>query len=162
MDINRATIVGRLTRDPEVRTTPTGINVTSFGVATNFVTTDPSGARKESVEFHNVVAWRKLGEIVAQYLKKGRRVLVEGRLRTSSWQGQDGVKRSRTEIVADNVIMLDARGAGDDSSAVSQRAPATGENLDEIQVETPTPPPAAAPSAPPPATEEISVEDIPF
>src|SRR3989338_8602893 len=71
MDVNRATIVGRLTRDPEVRTTPSGVNVTSFSVATNFVWSDPTGARKEAVEYHNVVAWRKLGEIVAQYMHKG-------------------------------------------------------------------------------------------
>ena len=112
MDLNRATIVGRLTRDPEVRTTPNGTNVTSFGVATNFVWTAPSGPKKEAVEYHNIVAWRKLGEIVAQYLHKGSRILVEGRLQTRSWDGQDGSKRNKTEIVADNLIMLDSKGAG--------------------------------------------------
>lgn len=154
MDINRATIVGRLTRDPEVRTTPAGINVTSFGVATNFVWTDPSGQKKESVEFHNVVAWRKLGEIVAQYLHRGSRVLVEGRLQTRSWEGQDGAKRQRTEIVADNVIMLDSKGAG----AGAPAAPA--EKEEEIIIQE-------SPAAPHPlpkseGEEEISVEDIPF
>lgn len=149
MDLNRATIVGRLTRDPEVRTTPSGINVTSFGVATNFVWTDPSGARKESVEFHNVVAWRKLGEIVAQYLHRGSRVLVEGRLRTHSWDGQDGVKRNRTEIVADNLIMLDGKSAPSPS-------PAADEEISIQETPTETPPAKTA------TTEEISVEDIPF
>lgn len=160
MDINRATIVGRLTRDPEVRTTPSGINVTSFGVATNFVWNDPTGAKKESVEFHNLVAWRKLGEIVATYLRKGSRVLVEGRLQTRSWEAQDGSKRSRTEIVADNVIMLDSKGA-------SQAAPSPAAEEDIIIEEAA---PAAAPHPSPQSespvakgeSEEISVEDIPF
>lgn len=150
MDINKAIVVGRLTRDPEVRTTPSGINVTSFSVATNFVWTDATGARKESVEYHNVVAWRKLGEIVAQYLKKGSRVLIEGRIQTRTWEGQDGAKRNRTEIVADNLIMLDSKG-------MQSPAPAAEP---EIQVEeTPAKPPAN-PVAP--DEEEISVEDIPF
>lgn len=151
MDLNRATIVGRLTRDPEVRTTPSGVNVTSFGVATNFVWTDPSGARKESVEFHNVVAWRKLGEIVAQYLHRGSRVLVEGRLRTHSWDGQDGVKRNRTEIVADNLIMLDSKGS----------SPAPMAETDTINVEEPAASPKIAEGTTG-GSEEISVEDIPF
>lgn len=150
MDINKAIVVGRLTRDPEVRTTPSGINVTSFGVATNFVWTDPTGAKKESVEFHNIVAWRKLGEIVAQYLKKGSRVLIEGRIQTRNWEGQDGQKRNRTEIVADNLIMLDSKGM--------QNAAPVGEV--EVQLEEP---PAAKPAPAAPADEEeISVEDIPF
>lgn len=155
MDLNRATICGRLTRDPEVRTTPSGINVTSFGVATNFIWSDPSGARKESVEYHNIVAWRKLGEIAAQYLKKGRRVLIEGRLQTRTWEGQDGTKRNRTEIVADNLIMLDS--ASGSSTATPAPAPAA-EN--EIIVEGPAAP--SEPQAKTPTSEEISVEDIPF
>ena len=149
MDINRATIVGRLTRDPEVRTTPSGVNVTSFGVATNFVWTDAAGAKKQSVEFHNVVAWRKLGEIAAQYLHKGSRVLIEGRLSTRNWEGQDGSKRNRTEIVADNLIMLDAKGS---AAAVPPVA----------EEESPSPEPKAAAGPAADASEEISVEDIPF
>ena len=157
MDVNRATIVGRLTRDPEVRTTPSGINVTSFGVATNFIWNDPEGNRRESVEYHNVVAWRKLGEIVAQYLRKGRRVLVEGRLQTRTWEGQDGAKRNRTEIIADNVIMLDSRTA-------QETAPSSD---GEIAIEEPiapkgSPTDSSAASAPAESAEEISVEDIPF
>ena len=147
MDVNRATVVGRLTRDPEVRTTPSGINVTSFAVATNFVWTDPTGARKEAVEYHNIVAWRKLGEIVAQYMHKGSRVLVEGRLQTRQWEGQDGAKRNRTEIVADNIIMLDSKGT-------SQAAAPAEESVAE--------PAAAQPAAGKGGEEEISVEDIPF
>lgn len=154
MDINRATIVGRLTRDPEVRTTPSGVNVTSFGVATNFVWTDAAGAKKQSVEFHNVVAWRKLGEIAAQYLHKGSRVLIEGRLQTRNWEGQDGSKRNRTEIVADNLIMLDSK-----ASAPLAAAPA-----EEVVTEEPARPPSAKGGLKENLSgqEEISVEDIPF
>jgi len=174
MDINRATIVGRLTRDPEVRTTGAGITVTSFGVATNFVWTDASGNRKESVEFHNAVAWRKLGEIVGQYLHKGSRVLVEGRLQTQSWEGQDGVKRYRTEIVADNLIMLDSRPANTGDQAPPPAAAAVEEviNIDEQpaqqkeQEDLSAEPKGQAGATGTPdkgaKEEEISVEDIPF
>lgn len=111
MSLNRAQIIGNLTRDPEVKQTPNGQTVASFGVATNFVWTDQAGQKQEKVEFHNVVAWRKLAEICGQYIRKGSKVYVEGRLQTHDWQGEDGVKRYRTEIVADNVIMLDRKGA---------------------------------------------------
>lgn len=109
MDLNKTMIIGRLTRDPEVRTTPQGQNVCTIGVATNRVWTDSEGNKKESVEFHNVVAWGKLAEIIGQYLVKGRRIYIEGRLQTRDWQTQDGSKRSRTEIIAENMIMLDGR-----------------------------------------------------
>lgn len=99
-------IIGNLTRDPDVRTTPSGQTVASFGVATNLIWTDASGQRQQKVEFHNVVAWRKLGEICGTYLKKGRQVYIEGRLQTHDWTGQDGVRRYRTEIIADSMIML--------------------------------------------------------
>src|SRR6185295_16736196 len=108
MDLNKATIIGRLTRDPEMRTTPTGVNVCQLSLATNYVyTNQQSGQKVEQVEYHNVVVWRKLAEIANQYLKKGQRVYIEGRLQTRSWDGQDGKKNYRTEIVADNMIMLD-------------------------------------------------------
>lgn len=114
MDLNKVMIIGRLTRDPELRTTTSGINVCQLGLATNYVyTNQQSGQKVEQVEYHNVVLWRKLGEIAHQYLKKGRRVYIEGRLQTRSWEGQDGKKNYKTEIVADNMIMLDGgQGAG--------------------------------------------------
>lgn len=112
MDLNKAMIIGRLTADPENRTTPQGATVSAFSLATNFVWTDASGQKQEKVEFHNIVVWRKLAEICAQYLKKGSKVYIEGRLQTRNWDGQDGVKRYRTEIVADNMIMLDRVGGG--------------------------------------------------
>jgi len=110
MDLNKAMIIGRLTRDPEVRTTPQGTTVCSFGVATNFIWTDPQGQKQEKVEYHNVVTWRKLAEICSQYLRKASKVYIEGRLQTRDWEGQDGVRRQRTEIVADNMLMLDSKG----------------------------------------------------
>lgn len=110
--LNRAQIIGNLTRDPELRTTSTGQTVAVFGVATNFVWTNSSGQRQEKAEFHNIVAWRRLAEICGQFLHKGSKVYVEGRLQTRDWQGEDGVKRFRTEIVADNVILLDRRTEG--------------------------------------------------
>ncbi|MFA5937359.1 MAG: single-stranded DNA-binding protein [Candidatus Paceibacterota bacterium] len=154
MDLNRVTLLGRLTRDPEMRSTTSGKSVASMTVATGRVWTDQSGAKQERTEFHNCVLWGKLGEIAGQYMVKGKRVYVEGRLETRDWTGQDGVKRYRTEVIVDNMIMLDGpRGAA---------APATGA--------LPRPEPdafAAAPAAsfaaaPAPQEEEIKVEDIPF
>ena len=147
MDLNKAMIIGRLTRDPETRTTPSGATVTTFSVATNLVWTDTAGKRQEKVEFHNVVAWRKLGETIAQYLRKGSRIYIEGRLQTRQWQAQDGSNRNRTEIVADRMIMLDSRAnAGQPPAAAAPAA-------------APTP---AAPETPAGDSEEIKVEDIPF
>lgn len=123
MDLNKAMIIGRLTADPESRTTPQGTSVAAFSVATNFVWTDGSGQKQERVEYHNVVVWRKLAEICSQYLRKGSKVYIEGRLQTRSWDGQDGVKRYRTEVIADNMIMLDkiggAQGGGEYNSSPS-------------------------------------------
>ena len=144
MNLNRAMIIGNLTRDPEVRTTNSGKNVASFGVATNSVWTDASGQKQEKVEFHNIVAWGKLADICGQYLGKGRKVYVEGRLQTREYEGKDGQKRRTTEIVAENMIMLD-RGNGAPAGAPRAAAPAV-----------------AAPAAQAPADDEIRVEDIPF
>lgn len=108
---NQAIIMGNLTRDPELRTTPSGQSVASFAVATNRNWTDPSGEKKEAVEYHDVVAWGKLGELVSNYLTKGRKVLVTGRLQTRSWE-TDGVKRQKTEIVATDINFLDRAGDG--------------------------------------------------
>ena len=105
-------IIGNVTRDPELKTIGSGQNVASFGVATNLVWTDQAGQKQQKVEFHNIVAWRRLGEICAQYLRKGAKIYIEGRLQTRDWVGQDGVKRFMTEIIADNMIMLDRAGGG--------------------------------------------------
>lgn len=141
MDFNRAMLIGNVTRDPETRATPTGQSVCSFGVATNRVWKDKqSGERKQSAEFHNIVAWGNLAQTCGQFLKKGSRVFIEGRLQTRTWDDPSGNKRNRTEIVADNMILLDRPG----SSAPIASTP------------TPVQPTEAAPD------EEINVEEIPF
>ncbi len=114
-DFNQAIVMGNLTRDPEMRTTPNGQNVVSFSVATNRSWQDQNGERKDSVEYHDVVAWGKLAELVNNYLKKGRKVLVVGRLQTRSWEAQDGAKRQKTEIVANDINFVDrmSEGGGD-------------------------------------------------
>ncbi len=146
MDLNRATILGRLSRDPEVRTTPGGQNVATLGVATGRSWTDQSGVRQERTEFHNCVLWGRLAEIAGQYLTKGSRIYVEGRIETRDWTGQDGVKRYRTEIVVENMIMLDGpRNTGGATGSGGNTAPS-----------------APMPVAKEPVEEEIKVEDIPF
>lgn len=110
--LNRAQIIGNITREPEVKQTPQGQFVATFGVATNMTWTDNNGQKQEKVEFHNVVAWRKLAEIIKQYCHKGMKVYVEGRMQTRDWEGEDGVKRYRTEIVAENIIMLSPKSGG--------------------------------------------------
>lgn len=142
MNLNKAMLIGNLTRDPELKATPGGQNVCSFGVATNLVWTDQNGEKQKKVEFHNIVAWRKLAEICGQYLKKGSKVYIEGRLQTRDWEGQDGVKRYRTEIVADNMIMLDSKGSASESG---DSAPAPSDD-----------------NMPSSADDEIQVENIPF
>lgn len=121
---NQAIIMGNLTRDPEMRNTPSGQNVASFAVATNRQWQDPSGERKEAVEYHEIVAWGKLAELASQYLSKGRKVLVVGRLQTQSWE-KDGVKRQRTEIVANDISFLDGRGDAPAGAPSAPSAPAT-------------------------------------
>lgn len=154
MDLNKAMIIGNLTRDPELRTTATGQNVASFSVATNLNWTDASGQPQSRAEFHNVIAWRKLAEICAQYLKKGSKVYIEGRLQYSDWVGQDGLKRNKTEIVLENMIMLDRAGAASSNFSPSnnqaKRAPAQTIQEEEL------------PTINADEEEEINVENIPF
>jgi len=145
--LNRATILGNVTRNPEVRQIPSGQTVCTFGVATNRAWTDSSGQKQEAAEFHNVVAWAKLADICGQYLAKGRKVYVEGRLQTRDWEGQDGVRRYRTEIIAENVILLDRAGAGGGVPFAGTSAQTPAAPADE---------PAVNPET------EINVSDIPF
>ena len=158
-------IIGRLTRDPELRTTQSGISVCQVGVATSFVyTNQQTGQKTEQTEFHNVVLWRKLGEIANQYLKKGAQVFIEGRLQTRSWDAQDGQKKYRTEIVADNMIMLQ-RASGDSAPTASFRA-----NIPSSVTSSPSAPNEEPESRPGPTEElptiqqgeDINVADIPF
>jgi len=151
-DFNQAIVMGNLTRDPEMRTTPSGQNVTSFSVATNRSWQDQSGERKDAVEYHNVVAWGKLGELVNNYLKKGRKVLVVGRLQTRNWDAEDGSKRNRTEIVATDINFVGGQNDGGDFGGedMNQEAPASkpskkaDTSMDDLE------------------DGEINLDDIPF
>ncbi|MBI2484984.1 single-stranded DNA-binding protein [Candidatus Uhrbacteria bacterium] len=145
--LNKVLLIGNLTRDPELRQTGGGQSVCSFGIATNRSWKDASGQKQEQAEFHNIVAWGKLGEICGQYLRKGKKIFIEGRMQTREWEGQDGQKRRTTEVIAENMIMLD-RGGAPGGPPAEFSAPAMG---------SPVPP-----MAQPPAEEEIRLEDIPF
>lgn len=167
MSLNKVQLIGNLTRDPEVREIPNGTKVASFGLATNFTWVDSQGNRQTKAEFHNIVAWRKLAEICANYLRKGSKIYVEGRLQTRDWEGQDGVKRQRVEIVADNMIMLDKKGNGDFSPSesapqrtvdVSARSHKTISKDTSSDASTELPQEVSAA----PVGEEINVEDLPF
>lgn len=164
-DLNKVMLIGRLTHDPEVRTTPNGQTVATFSVATSRQWKDAQGAPQSQTEFHNIVAWRKLAEISQQYLNKGKQIYVEGYLQTRSWVGQqDNIKRYRTEVVADNIIFLGSPAASS-QAAHTQTNTEEGEELSQTPAaptEIPVTPvqPIAPPSAP--AEEEIRIEDIPF
>ncbi|MFH1631967.1 MAG: single-stranded DNA-binding protein [bacterium] len=166
--LNKAMIIGNLTRDPEMRQTGGGRAVCNFGVATNRRWNNPEGERKEEVEYHNVVAWGKLAEICGQYLVKGKKVFIEGRLQTRDWEGQDGVRRYRTEIVAENMVMLDRSGApggggggyGAQASGGYNAQPSGGYGAQSGSGSDIAPPIMDEPSANP--DDEIKIEDIPF
>lgn len=151
MDLNRVTLIGRLTQDPEVKTTPSGQTVASFTVATSFSWKDAQGQKQEKSEFHNIIAWRKLGEICGQYLQKGKQIYLEGRLQTRSWDGKDGVKRYKTEVIADNMIMLGSKGDFQGKPATTAPRP-----------ETPSAPATEVPTVNVGSDDEIRIEDIPF
>lgn len=110
--LNRVQLIGNLTRDPELRYTPNGNGVCTFSIATNRSWTTDSGEKREEVDFHRIVAWNKLAELCSQFLTKGRKVYVEGRLSTRNWTGQDGSQKSTTEVVIDDMILLDNKQSG--------------------------------------------------
>ena len=118
-DLNRVVLIGRLTRDPELRYIPSGTAVASFTLANNR-TYSVSGEKKEQVSYFDCIAWAKSGEIITEYCKKGQRIAVEGRLQQTRWDDQDGKKRSRVELVVENFQFLAAKGQGDDVSNESQ------------------------------------------
>ena len=134
--LNKVTLIGNLTRDPELRYTPQGTAVCTFGLATNRQWTTDSGEKKEDVEFHRVVAWNKLAEICAQLLTKGRKTYVEGRLQTRRWTGQDEVERTTTEIVISDMIILDPKGTssgGGDFDIPEGELESIGDIPDEVE-----------------------------
>lgn len=110
MNLNKALIIGNLTRDPEIRTLPSGKSVVSFSVATNRTWVNQAGEKQQEVQFHNIVSFGKQAEVIKQYLTKGSMIFIEGRIQTRTWDAQDGAKRSRTEIVIDNFQFGPKRG----------------------------------------------------
>ena len=166
MYLNKAIIIGNLTRDPELRSLPSGVKVASFSIATNRVWKDKTGAKQEDTQFHNIVVFAQQAEIVAQYLKKGQSAMVEGRIQNRSWDAPDGTKKFRSEIVADRVQFgPKAGGAGYSGGGAS------GGNNAPTSVDTGGLPDVKAGAGPHPADggktiqypdEEINPADIPF
>ncbi len=150
MYLNKALIYGNLTRDPEMRALPSGLNVTSFSVATNRVYKDRDGVRQESTDYHNIVVFGRQAETVNQYLKKGNGAFVEGRLQTSSWE-KDGQKQYRTEIIADRVQFGPKISGASSSSATTQNEPKDKQEKSDTSSRMPDYP-----------EEDINPEDIPF
>jgi single-strand DNA-binding protein len=153
MYLNKAIVIGNLTRDPEMKSLPSGIRVATFSLATNRVWKDKNGAKQESADYHNIVVFAKTAELVGQYLKKGQSALVEGRMQTRSWDDASGVKKYRTEIVADRVQFGpkgngNASGGGPASAAPTSAQGAEGPHDDGGSIEYPS--------------DEINPEDIPF
>ncbi len=150
MNLNKVFLVGNLTRDPELRNLPSGAAVASFGMATNRVWKNQQGEKQEDVQFHNIVVFGRQAEIVSQYLAKGSLILVEGRIQTRSWDGKDGSKQYRTEIVAERIQFGPRSGQGTFSAkSAAKPAPETivpKEDLPEIDINE----------------ENIKAEDLPF
>lgn len=159
MYLNKALIFGNLTRDPEVRALPSGMNVCSFGVATNRVFKDRDGKKQEQTDFHNIVVFGRQADTVSQYLKKGSSVFIEGRIQTRSWEGKDGEKKYRTEIVADRV-QFGPRAGGGGARSTSSLAGQAGQaasraNGDESE-------PVESPAGIDYPKDDINPDDIPF
>ncbi len=152
MNFNKVFILGNLTRDPELRNTPTGQSVASFGVATNRVWFDKNRQKQTEAEFHNVVAWGKLAEIASRYLSKGKLVFIEGRLKTRVWEDQSGQKKYKTEIIAEKMQMGPRGGASGFSEGADAASPDAGSDQPATE-EIPTIQEGE---------EEISPEDLPF
>jgi single-strand DNA-binding protein len=151
--VNKVILVGNLGKDPEVKYTPSGVPVAKFSLATNERYKDKAGEWQDRTEWHNIVAWQRLAEIVGEYVKKGSKVYIEGRLQTSSWEDkQSGEKKYRTEIIAHDLVLLGGRGEGDGEGRASRSASAAA-SVDQRT-------PHAEEAAPHPA--EITDEDIPF
>jgi len=164
MNLNKAFVLGNVTRDPEVRSLPSGQQVTSFGVATNRFYTDSNGEKKQEVEFHNIVCFGKLADISSRYLTKGSLVLIEGRIKTRNWINSAGTKQYKTEIIAEGMQLGPKGGVGsaggDKASSANSNTESANQkpDLTEIPVieENYTPPTGSQDNS------EIDVKDIPF
>lgn len=160
--INKAFILGNVTRDPEMRYTPNGQGVTSFGVATNRRYKDASGNVQEETQFHEVVAWGKTAEAITQILKKGNKVAVIGRLQTRNWDAPDGSKRSRTEIVLDEFVPLTPKGSGSAGGGEDFDLGGNDGGAPDAPQAKRAPAPAKKKDASEPTGDEINLDDIPF
>lgn len=148
--LNKVTLIGNLTRDPELKYTPQGTAVCSFGLATNRGWTTKTGETKEDVQFHRIVAWQKLAELCANLLAKGRKVYLEGRITYRSFEGKDGAQRQLTEIVMDDFVLFDDRRKdGDSAPAEGEDTPMSEPMEDEIPVDEPV-------------LDKVEPDDIPF
>jgi single-strand DNA-binding protein len=164
--LNKVQLIGNLTRDPELRYTPTGAAVCTIGLATNRTWTTEAGEKKEETEFHRVVAWNKLAELCSQLLVKGRKIYVEGRLRTNAWQTADGQPRSTTEVVIEDMIILDSRRpvpvvAGETGAVESAGGESTPSTAADKSAETTYAQPEVKKSSSAKATEDKQKKDVP-
>ena len=155
MYLNKAILIGNLTRDPELKSLPSGIQVSSFSLATNRVWKDKNGAKQEAADYHNIVVFGRQAENVSKYLKKGSSVLVEGRMQTRSWDAQDGTKKYRTEVVADHV-QFGPRREGEGSGSYAPRAGGAPSQADHSA------PPPQEDEGPMDYPNEINPDEIPF
>ena len=155
--INKVILIGNLTRNPEMRQTPNGQNVTTFGIATNREWNTKEGDRKNSAEFHECVAWAKLAEICDQYLIKGHLVYIEGYLKTRSWDSPEGVKKFKTEIVVKDMIRLEKRPKGEEGKEGEEYVPETESTT--VSAKTPVTEEKAVPTEESPKTEETPSEE---
>ena len=172
MALNKVLLIGNLTRDPELRSTASGQSVANFSLATNRVWKDQTtGERKEAAEFHNIVMWGRLAEIAGQYLRKGSKIFLEGRLQTRSWQDQSGNKKYMTEIVAENMQMLDRKPQGSSpyqpAQSFPQASPGSGGQAASSQFQAPGKNIPSQPEEIPTIQidedkDEVKIEDIPF
>ncbi|MFH1170678.1 MAG: single-stranded DNA-binding protein [Candidatus Vogelbacteria bacterium] len=167
MYLNRAILVGNLTRDPELRSLPSGVKVASFSLATNRIWKDKNGAKQEDTQFHNIVVFAQQAEIVAQYLKKGQSALVEGRIQNRSWDAPDGTKKYRSEIVADRVQFGPkaggfTSGGGGASGGGASSGGSRGSAVDGVDTGGAGPNPAEPIKTIQYPDEEINPADIPF
>lgn len=161
--LNKVQLIGNLTRDPELRYTPSGAAVCTVGLATNRYWTTDAGERKEETEFHRLIAWNKLAEICSQYLVKGKKIYVEGRIHTNAWQAADGSQKTIVEIIIDDMMMLDSRrpmGAGEEGGA--GKATGSHQTVAQPSVKPSTDDPVAAAATPPEGKEDVNPDDIPF
>ena len=160
--LNRVQLIGNLTRDPELRYTPQGTAVCSFSIATNRSWTTDSGEKKDEADFHKIVAWNKLAELCSQFLAKGRKVYVEGRLTTRTWTGQDGAQKSTTEVIISDMILLDNSGRGAGAAAGKSEEPESQAEEKPKKAAKGSKKEEAEETAPQPSEEEVAPDDIPF